>query len=396
MEPPVSDPAPVYTTENGGQLNIFYTVQEGPAVSLVYAYSAPQAVPQPSGFGSELRVPAGVTTLTTLYVPGSNQWQVFFLSPYLAGVGGIYRLVYDSGDEYPDPQPWIVTDSGNSNIGVGEPATIATPDGQQHIFFNGSNSVLSGVFHIAYDPASPENPYGTNTWDLWTPGGAVNLGQPVPMYTTEGNELNVFYKDGAGGIWKVSRDLETTAPPSMPVQWAPLAQEGSQPAASNPAVICIANADVTVQHVFYVDAEGDIWHVYYDLSAENGVPLLDLNRWGSGAVGNPAILNNSADGQIHLFYRNAAGSIWHVSCAPTTGAVPNSPVEWFSGYMFTGRGGPPGLRGRLWPNRAAGDPFPVYVPFGENGQQHVFFRGHDNGIYDVFRDGDSRYTVKWA
>jgi hypothetical protein len=395
---PLSDPAPMYTTENGGQLNIFYLVPEVRTTSLVLACCAPQPVEAPNGFGSELSLgPAGVTALTTLYVPGSNQWQVFFLSPNVAGPGGIHRLVYDSGDEYPEPQPWIVTDT-SSNISVSEPAVISTPDGQQHTFFNASGVVpgsAPGIYHVACDPANPENPFGTSTWDLWAP--AANPGPPVPMYTPEGNELNIFYNDGAGGIWKVSRDLETTAPPSEPVQWAPLTEEGSPPAASDPAVICISNADVSVQHIFYIDAGGNVWHVYYSVGAANGVPLLDpIGPWGSGAVGNPAILNNSPDGLIHLFYRDAAGSIWHVSCNAYTGAVPSRPEEWFSGYMFPGRGRPPGLRGRLWPNRAAGDPFPIFVPFGENGQQHVFFRGHDDGIYDVFRDGDSRYTVKWA
>jgi hypothetical protein len=134
------------------------------------------------------------------------------------------------------------------------------------------------------------------------------------------------------------------------------------------------------QHVFYRDADGAVYQVYYD--PFSGLSFEAWTGYGSPtdaplAAGDPATM--VANNQQHIFYRDGSGNIQHVLWDPNSGQR----IEvWASGGGNSTTG-----------PAASGDPATMVT----SNEQHIFYRDWYNNIQHVFWDANSgRHVEQWA
>jgi catechol 2,3-dioxygenase-like lactoylglutathione lyase family enzyme len=209
---------------------------------------------------------------------------------YYRGIdNGIYQVYYDPSFQgvgiagthgVRGPDQWA---SG----AAGDPASLFTPNGQQHVFYRDGSG---NIWHVYYDP--PSN--SLKGPEQWASGAA---GDPASLYSANGQQ-HIFYRDGGGAIWHVYYD-----PPSNglkgPEKWA-------SGAAGDPATMFTPEGQ---QHMFYRDGSGNIWQVYYD-PPSNG--LKGPEGWATGAASDPATMYVSDNGQQNMFFRDGLGNIWQI------------------------------------------------------------------------------------
>jgi hypothetical protein len=81
---------------------------------------------------------------------------------YRDSAGNLWQVFYDMNDQtLSEPEQWVSGSAphhqGPPPYGVaGDPATMYTPNGQQHVFYRGNNG---GIYHVFYDPNNSANPH---------------------------------------------------------------------------------------------------------------------------------------------------------------------------------------------------------------------------------------------
>jgi hypothetical protein len=382
--PTLSDPATIYTPEGGGQQHVFYLDDQGDIRHVFYDMVSHKRTSDPPW-----ATHAGSSNLAAMHTP--NQQHVFYLGGAGAPNGaGMYHVFYDMTTGGPlAPEQWVVAGPATQGA-TGEllefPSTMNTSGGQQHLFFAGTDPKL-GIYQVFYDPQRPSNPHRPawqgGTREQWV---AEVGAQPVTMYTPNGQQ-HVFYRAGDRGIYQVFYDPDNSGNKHSPLwqggspeQW--VSGAGASGAAGDPVAMYTPNGQ---QHIFYRGNDNGVYQVFFDPNDRNnkhsplwqgGTPEQWAPNGGrSSAAGDPATLY-TPDGQQHVFYRGIDGGIYHVFYDPNNLANPSRPYE---------QGGKP----EVWVTGigagalAVGDPSTMYTP---GGQQHVFYRGSDSGIYQVFYD----------
>jgi Repeat of unknown function (DUF346) len=228
--------------------------------------------------------------------------------------------------------------------------TVGFPGCTPGTFTAESSNVLYGAF-----PSAPS----TNIVQTFEVPQLTLAGRPATLYATAANnQQHVFCQGVDGGLYHVFYDPGDNTVHG-PEQWA-------TGVASDPATL-YATAANNQQHVFYRGTDGGIYNVFYD-PGSNTI-LHPPERWATEAVGDPATLYaTAANNQQHVFYRGTDGIIYNVFYDPGDHQI-HGPEPWIpSGAV-----------------RAAGDPATLYAT-GANNQQHVFYRGTNGAIYNVFYD----------
>ena len=199
---------------------------------------------------------------------------------------------------------------------------------------------------------------GTITYQAKPPLTVLNTFPPCTAGVNTAESSNVTY--GELGSAPSSQILQTFSASVTPAG-APAALY--TPAAGNQ------------QHVFFRGNDGGVYNVFYDpASNSRRGPELWIPRTSNvTAASDPAALYATAAGdQQHVFFRGNDGGIYNVFYEPADNSI-HGPEVWVPGTS---------------PASAAGDPAALYATAAGN-QQHVFYRGTDGGIYNVFFDPSS-------
>jgi hypothetical protein len=361
------DPVTQYTPDGSGRQNVFYRDDQGNIWHVFYDMGTSSRVTDPNPWATH----AGVSNLAAMFTP-NGQLHIFYLQDVPSTNVGIYQVFEElsAGGPVLGPEEWVATEQLTFAL---DPATMYTPNGQQHLFCVATAPDGLGIYHVFYDPSNPANPSRPSsqggTPELWV-SGAPN--KPATMYTPEGNgQEHIFYRND-GGIYHVFYDPNNPGNPhgpafagGSPEQWVS-GGSGPSAAAGDPATMYTPNGQ---QHVFYRGNSNEIYHVFYDMSTQTQ-HFDPPESWAPGAAGNPGTLY-TPNGQQHVFYRSSNGNLYQVFYDMNSRTL-YPPELWVLGYD-----------GVSEPYGVAGDPATMYTP---NGQQHVFYRGNDNGIHHVFYD----------
>jgi lysophospholipase L1-like esterase len=187
---------------------------------------------------------------------------------------------------------------------AGDPATLVTAEGQQHVFYRGMDGE---IIHILWDPSSPQR----LRFDDWTIGAQAPMaaGNLAAMATV--GQQHVFYRGVDGAI--------------NHILWASLsgrlhhddwrARAHAPAAAGDPATMMTAEGQ---QHVFYRGVGGEINHIFWDPSSPQQLRADDWTSRAQAApaAGAPAPLVFS--GQQHVFYRGSGGAVDHILWDPSS------------------------------------------------------------------------------
>jgi hypothetical protein len=196
---------------------------------------------------------------------------------------------------------------------AGDPATMVTAEGQQHVFYRGVGGEIN---HIVWNPSSPLQ----LTFDDWTFGAhaPMAVGDFATMATP--GQQHVFYRGADGAInhilWaSLSRRLHHD-------DWRARAQAPA--AAGDPVTMVTAEGQ---QHVFYRGVGGEINHIFWNPSSPQRLYSDDWTSRAQAAhaAGAPATLVFS--GQQHVFYRGSGGAIDHILWNP-----PSPNKLWFDDW----------------------------------------------------------------
>ncbi len=256
-----------------------------------------------------------------------------------------------------------LTGAGPTGLAAGEAATLGT-DGQQHVFYRGTDGAIKHIFWNAAD-----NRFHFEDWTALAGAGPTGLaaGDPATMVTA--GQQHVFYRGTDGAINHI---FWNAADNRFHFQdWTVLAGAGPAGlAAGDPATVVTAGQ----QHVFYRGADDAIKHIFWNAADDR----FHFQDWtvlaGAGpaglAAGEPATLGT--DGQQHVFYRGTDGAIKHIFWNAADGSFH------FEDWTALAGAGPAGL--------AAGDPATMVTA----SQQHVFYRGTDGAIKHIFWNAADR------
>ena len=242
----------------------------------------------------------------------------------------------------------------------------------QHVFYRGSDGELDHIFRDV-----PTNKLCYNEWSSGT-GAPPAAGDPATMAWPDQQDVfyqqHVFYRGSDGELNHVFWDLSTNR--LYYDRWC--SGTGAPPAAGDPATMAWPDQQHVFfqQHVFYRGSDGRINNIYWDVRTNK----LCYNEWSSGtgappAAGDPAIM--AWPNEQHVFYRDSDGRINNIFRDVRTNKLYYN--EWSSGT-----GAPP----------AAGDPATMTWP----DQQHVFYRDSDGRINHIFRDVPTNrlYYDRWS
>jgi hypothetical protein len=337
-----------------------------------------------AGAGETLMAATLTGTPATLYTPNGQQ-HVFFRGTD----NGIYQVFYDPGtNSVRGPEQWAPPDP-NGRFMLGNPATLYTP-GQQHVFYI---TALGALMHTCFDD------FRGRFTETWVQSGAAAGSTPATLYDSNGQQ-HVFYLGSDSGIYQVFYDPGTNRVGSPEkLDWS---------AIGDPAAMYTPGQ----QHVFYRDLHGRIFQRFYDGSRWRSPEEWPPNEFTGIAASNLAPLYAYAIGQQHVFYRGFDNGIYHVFYDPGSNSI-LGPEKWASGAVGTpatmyhpngqqhvfyrGNGNDGALNhafydpstnsvhhDRPWAFGAIGDPATMYD--SRTGQQHVFYQGSGGGLYHVFYD----------
>lgn len=189
-------------------------------------------------------------------------------------------------------------------------------------------------------------------------------GSPAAILDVNGTAHVFFVSQADGHIWQICRALN-----SSQGGWyaAPFGNSSQLPpaAASDPAALWTPDG---TQHVFYRVAAGGIWHIWWDpaMRPAGGTGTFSHGPWGasdSNIVGSPAAFQ-SHDGYIHVLYRYANGNIYQ-----TVGQSSGSSVTTYANFKVYHFGD-----GFV---NALGDPSAVVT---DSGNQCAVYRDVNNNI----------------
>jgi len=355
MITPAGKPATLY--DPNGQQHVFFRATDNGIYQVFYDPST-NNVHGPEQWDSDQTGNFVLGNPATMSTP--NQQHVFHVNSF----GSIKHIYYDYTTGRAPIEQWV------SGAAIGStPATMFEPNGQQHVFYRGADT---NIYQVYYDPRSPDGgtgvtPLGVSGPEVWAPEALSN---PATMYTP--NQQHMFYRDFNGYIWQVYYD-ESASKRRGPEQWVgPQVLTTDILAVGDPASLYIPNGQ---QHIFYRGTDSDIYHVFYDPSTNS---LHGPEKWVVGAGGDPAAMY-TLNGQQHIFNRGGGDNInkiFHLYYDPASNSLRDDGI---------------------WASGAASDPATMYIP--ANGQQHIFYRGTDNGIYNVFYDpatNSLRGPEKWV
>jgi hypothetical protein len=145
-------------------------------------------------------------------------------------------------------------------------------------------------------------------------GGPLAVGDPT--VTVYKNKLHVCYRDINYNIWHALGDGNW----SLHQLTGPGGLTDGPPAVSDP--VCLFFEDQSEEmHVYYRDADENIWHISYNGSY--GLEQLtghDSLTGGPAAAGDPAAI--FFNGHMRVFYRDNSGIIWYANRASTWSLQP--------------------------------------------------------------------------
>ena len=242
-------------------------------------------------------------------------------------------------------EEWTVPDQAPA---AGDPATMVT-DGQQHIFYRGTDGDIHHIFWNAAD-----NTFYRQSWTALAnapPNARRAAGDPATMLTD--GQQHIFYRDAHGAInhifWNAADNKFYFE------SWTE--RVNAPPATGDPVTMVTPGQ----QHIFYrgkdrAGTDGIIYHIFWN-AADNGLYLQSWTALANAplAAGDPAAM--LTDGQQHIFYRDAHGAINHIFW--------NAADNNFYFESWTARVNAP---------FAAGDPATMVTP----GQQHIFYRSKND------------------
>ena len=193
-----------------------------------------------------------------------------------------------------------------------------------------------------------------------------SAGSPAVMAAPESKQMHIFYLDGNGSIQHVFKDGDGHMHQEI---WAGPGSPNNAPDADGDPIAADWPADKTYkkfqQHIWYRAKGGAIEHVYWDPNSL----LHTAEQWGTFAVGKPAAFylirnptGHHAFFEQHVFYRNDKGFLMH--------------AYWDSDF---------GLHApEKWAQSMAGDPAATYFDDIATVQMHVFYRDAQNNIQHVY------------
>ncbi len=200
---------------------------------------------------------------------------------YRGRAGGVHHIFWDASSGNLRHDDWSAGVRG-APLAAGNVATMET-GGQQHVFYRGTDNSIS---HILWAPMS-----GALHHDDWMAraGAPAAAGDPATMVTAEGQQ-HVFYRGVGGAINHIFWD--PSSPSSLTVDdWTARARPPSVPADGAPATMLFRGQ----QHVFYRGPGGAIDHILWDPSSPHALGFDDWTSRGFApkAVGDPATLVTS-------------------------------------------------------------------------------------------------------
>jgi hypothetical protein len=234
-------PATLYSNNNGQQ-HIFYRGR-GNQLYQVYWQYGPIGVGNPEEWADDI-----VGNPTTMYTP--NQQHVF----YRNSNNYIIHLYYDeSTNKRSQPEQWVGPEFSTKQVlAAGDPVTMYDPNGQQHLFYHGTDG---NIYHVFYDPSS-KSLHGPETW-------VIGASEPASLYTPNGQQ-HIFFRGGGHSTNNIYHLFFNQASNKLQDdgEWA-------SGAVSDPATMYSNNGQ---QHVFYRGADNGIYHVFYDPKKNAVVP----------------------------------------------------------------------------------------------------------------------------
>jgi hypothetical protein len=165
--------------------------------------------------------------------------------------GAINHLFWNAADNTFHFEDWTALAGVGPARAAGDPATMVT-DGQQHVFYRGTDGAINHLFWNAAD-----NTFHFEDWTaLAGAGPARAAGDPATMVTD--GQQHVFYRGTDGAINHLFWTPGTTLPVFQ--DWTALAGVGPARAAGDPATMVTDGQ----QHVFYRGTDGAINHIFWN------------------------------------------------------------------------------------------------------------------------------------
>ncbi len=187
-----SDPVTIVTGE--GQQHVFYRGASGEINHIFWDPSSPAQL-RFDDWTAGARAPRAVGGLATMVTDG--QQHLF----YRGTNGAINHILWASPSRSLQHDDWTARAQAPAAADDGDPATMVTAEGQQHVFYRGAGGEIN---HICWDPSSPRQLH----FDDWTSRARAAPAAGVPEAMASGGQQHVFYRGPGGAInhilWDVS------------------------------------------------------------------------------------------------------------------------------------------------------------------------------------------------
>jgi microsomal dipeptidase-like Zn-dependent dipeptidase/catechol 2,3-dioxygenase-like lactoylglutathione lyase family enzyme len=261
------DPAALYDPSNNQQ-HIFYADRSGNLQHVFWDGSMHAESWGTNAVGTPATMFSHETGFACIHNCAHNQQHVF----YRDTSGRIMHVYYDEHDKSrTGPAPWAGTGSPHdAPAAAGDPATLFTPNQQQHMFYRDVNGAIQEVYWDNH----------AKSMNLAEPWATDAVGNPGVLFTHETgfacvtncahDQEHVFFRN-AGNVMVHSYWDYSSNSRSAPEAWA-------QAVGGDPSAIMSTNMQ---QHIFFPDAEGNLMHVFWD---PNGGGLQPPELWAGATA----------------------------------------------------------------------------------------------------------------
>jgi hypothetical protein len=305
----VGDPAVMFT--DSMQQHVFYRDDSG---NINHVFFDPnngiKAEVWASGAGSPTMGPAAAGDPAALWDPGSEQQHIF----YRDAAGKIQHVYYQPGSGL----KWDAASNWGTNAVGTPATMYSNENGfacinncahkQQHLFFRDTSN---RIIHFLYD----EDVGAMKGPEIWGGVGGKSpspaAGNPATLFTPN-NQQHMFYRDVNGRIQHVYWDNPSDSLNNDP-SWGnngPLAAgDVTTLFTHETGTLCTINCAPDVQHIFYRTTTNTLFHEAWNES--NSSWSANETLISSGVTGDEAAIM-SQDMQIHVFFPDTNWNVEHL------------------------------------------------------------------------------------